>query len=56
MENIGDSVLAEGLASHAEIDQLVNELYAFARDPDTLISGPRIVQTWGYCTGVLSPK
>jgi ubiquinone/menaquinone biosynthesis C-methylase UbiE len=48
MENIADAVLAEGLASPAEIDRLVNELYAFARDPDTLISGPRVVQTWGY--------
>ena len=48
MENIGDSVLAEALASRAEIDRVVHELYEFARDPDTLISGPRIVQTWGY--------
>ena len=49
MENIADSVLAEGLASPAEVDQLVHELYDFARDPDTVISGPRVVQSWGYC-------
>ena len=49
MENIAESVLAEGLASPAEVDQLVHELYEFARDPDTVISGPRVVQTWGYC-------
>jgi len=49
MENIADSVLAEGLASPAEVDQLVHELYDFAHDPDTVISGPRVVQTWGYC-------
>jgi ubiquinone/menaquinone biosynthesis C-methylase UbiE len=48
MENIGDSVLAEGLASRGEVDQIVHELYEFARDPATIISGPRIVQTWGY--------
>jgi SAM-dependent methyltransferase len=48
MENIADSVLAEGLASPAEVDRLVHELYEFARDPDTIISGPRVVQTWGY--------
>ncbi len=49
MENIADSVLAEGLASPAEVDQLVHELYDFARDPGTVISGPRVVQTLGYC-------
>jgi SAM-dependent methyltransferase len=52
MENIGDSVLAEGLASRTEVDRLVRELYEFARDPDTVISGPRVVQTWGYCPGL----
>jgi hypothetical protein len=49
MENIADSVLAEGLASPAEVDRLVHDLYEFARDPDTVISGPRVVQAWGYC-------
>jgi ubiquinone/menaquinone biosynthesis C-methylase UbiE len=48
MENIADSVLTEGLASHAEIDQLVHELYEFARDPNTIVSGPRVIQTWGH--------
>jgi hypothetical protein len=47
MENIADTVLTEGLASHTEIDQLVHELYEFARDPKTIISGPRVIQTWG---------
>jgi len=51
MENIADSVLAEGLASPAEVERLVHELYAFACDPETVISGPRVVQTWGYCPG-----
>ena len=36
MEGIADFVLAEGLASQAEIDRLVNELYNFARDPNLL--------------------
>jgi ubiquinone/menaquinone biosynthesis C-methylase UbiE len=48
MENIADSVLAEGLASRAEVDRLVHDLYEFAHDPDTVISGPRVIQTWGY--------
>jgi SAM-dependent methyltransferase len=48
MENIADSVLTEGLASHVEIHQLVHELYEFAHDPTTIISGPRVIQTWGH--------
>ena len=48
MENIADAVLAEGLASRAEIDRLVHELYEFARDPDTVVAGPRVVQAWGH--------
>src|ERR1700747_29997 len=44
MENIVDAVLAAGLASRAELDRLVHELYEFARDPDTVIGGPRVVE------------
>jgi predicted O-methyltransferase YrrM len=47
MENIADAVIAEGLASRAEVDQLVAELYDFARTPGTLGSAPRIVEAWG---------
>ena len=46
-ENIADAVMAAGLASHAEVDRLVHELYEFACKPDTVISGPRVIQTWG---------
>jgi SAM-dependent methyltransferase len=48
MENIVDAVLAEELASRAEIDRIIDELYQFTRDPRTLASTPRIVQAWGY--------
>jgi SAM-dependent methyltransferase len=48
MENIVESVLAEALASQAEIDGIIDELYAFSRDPRTVASLPRVVQTWGY--------
>jgi hypothetical protein len=48
MENIVDSVLAEGLTSKTKLDALVDELYQFARDPGTVASIPRIVQAWGY--------
>ena len=44
MENIADAVLAAGLASRAELDRLVHELYEFARDPDAVIGGPRVVE------------
>ncbi len=48
MENIADAVLAEGLASRVEIDQLVAELYKFAHSPGTLGGMPRVVEAWGY--------
>jgi SAM-dependent methyltransferase len=51
MENIGDAVVAEGLASPAEIKQLVAELYKFAHTPGTVGCAPRIVQAWGYRPG-----
>ena len=47
MENIAGAVLQDGLASQAEIDQLVRELYEFAADPDTLAGVARVVQVWG---------
>jgi ubiquinone/menaquinone biosynthesis C-methylase UbiE len=48
MENIADSAMAEGLAIQAEVDRLVHELYEFACKPDTVVSGPRVIQTWGH--------
>jgi ubiquinone/menaquinone biosynthesis C-methylase UbiE len=48
MENIADAVIAEGLASQAEIAGIVGELYEFARSPHSVLSLPRIVQAWGY--------
>jgi hypothetical protein len=48
MENIADSVLAEGLASADEVDRLVAALYEFARTPGTVASMPRVVEAWGH--------
>ena len=48
MENIDDAVIAEGLASQAEIDQIVAELYAFARATGTVGCMPRVVEAWGH--------
>ncbi len=47
MENIADAVVADGLASQAEVAQSVTELYDFARSPRTVVSISRVVQTWG---------
>lgn len=47
MENIAGAVLTDGLASRDEIDAIVGELYAFAADPNTVASMPRVVQAWG---------
>ncbi|MGH2397370.1 MAG: hypothetical protein ACRDFW_10355 [bacterium] len=48
MENIVDSVLAEGLASKEEVDRIIDDLYQFSRDPRAVASIPRVVQAWGY--------
>jgi SAM-dependent methyltransferase len=51
MENITETVLQDGLATRAEVDQVVRELYEFAADEDTLAGVPRIVQAWGRRPG-----
>lgn len=48
LENIADTVIAEGLASQTEIQRIVDELYEFARAPGTVASAPRIFEAWGY--------
>jgi SAM-dependent methyltransferase len=48
MENIADAVLAEGLASPAEVEETITALYEFARNPRTVLSVTRVVQAWGY--------
>jgi hypothetical protein len=30
------------------IESLLVELYDFARDPNTVLSGPRIIETWAH--------
>jgi SAM-dependent methyltransferase len=47
MENIADAVIAEGLATAEQIDDIVAELYEFARTPGTIASSPRFVEAWG---------
>lgn len=46
LEGIDDAVIAEGVTSRAEVDRVVADLYDFARDPTTVLSGPRVIETW----------
>jgi 2-polyprenyl-3-methyl-5-hydroxy-6-metoxy-1,4-benzoquinol methylase len=47
MEMVGDSMVAADVATSDEIDQTLDDLYAFASTEGTVQSLPRIVQTWG---------
>jgi SAM-dependent methyltransferase len=50
LERIAPAVVAEGVATEAEVAEVSAGLRAFTDDPTTLISLPRIVQTWGRAT------
>jgi SAM-dependent methyltransferase len=47
LEAIADSVLNAGLATREELNETVDDLYAFAAADGTLLSIPRIIQVWG---------
>ena len=47
MENMADSIVADGLTSKGEVDSLTNELHEYARTPGTIGTTPRIVEAWG---------
>jgi len=51
LEAIADSVVHAGVATAREVADTLDELSAFVGRPDTLLSLPRIVQTWGYRGG-----
>ena len=46
-EAIADGLVTEGMASREEITRLAEELKAFNRRADTIVSMPRIFQAWG---------
>jgi SAM-dependent methyltransferase len=48
LEAVASAIVSEDVAGRDEVDALVGELYALARDEATLISFPRILQAWGY--------
>jgi SAM-dependent methyltransferase len=47
LEAITDAVVGAGLATEAELHAIIDDLYAFVQEEDTVVSFPRIVQTWG---------
>lgn len=47
LENIAEAVLQDGLTTEEELRRTIEELYAFARDPHTVLGGPRVFQAWG---------
>jgi SAM-dependent methyltransferase len=47
LEHVRESVTAAGLASPAELDATLAELNAYAGDPRTVMSLPRVFQVWG---------
>jgi SAM-dependent methyltransferase len=51
MRNVGDAVVADGLATAAEVDRIVADLHAFAEDPTTFAGVVRVVQAWGRAPG-----
>jgi SAM-dependent methyltransferase len=47
MDKIRPAVLRHELAEEEEIDQILDQMGAFAEDPATLVAMPRMVQAWG---------
>jgi ubiquinone/menaquinone biosynthesis C-methylase UbiE len=47
LENIKATAVRHGVADAAEVDRLVDDLYAIARDTRTFVGNPRIVLVWG---------
>jgi SAM-dependent methyltransferase len=47
MSRISDALVAEGLASDDEVQQILSELNRIAADRETVMSLPRIFQVWG---------
>src|SRR5262245_36893321 len=47
LESISDALRTDGLASEDELRETTRELQAFARDPRTVLGGPRVFQVWG---------
>jgi SAM-dependent methyltransferase len=46
-QRTAETAVGDGLATKEEMQKTVAELFEFARNPETLIAGPRIFQAWG---------
>jgi len=55
LENIADTLLRDGLTSEDELSRIAEELIAFARDPHTVLGGPRVFQVWGRAAVTVDP-
>jgi hypothetical protein len=51
LESIAEAVLQDELTTEEELGATIKEFYAFARDPHTVLGGPRIFQVWGRNVG-----
>jgi hypothetical protein len=50
LENVAESIVSADLATPDEVQQTIEELYVFARAEGTLLSLPRMMQSWGRRT------
>jgi SAM-dependent methyltransferase len=50
LENIADAVVAEGLATAADLEETIRQLASFTDDPHSIIACPRVFQVWGRRT------
>ena len=48
LENIAEAALSESLIEPEELRRVIDELDAFTRDPTTVMSLPRVFQSWGH--------
>lgn len=47
MDNFTEAVVADGLANAREVKEITDALYAYAENPETVMSMPRHIQAWG---------
>jgi hypothetical protein len=47
LENIAEAIVRDDLASEEDVRKAIEELYAFARDPNTVAGGPRCFRRGG---------
>jgi len=48
LEAIANAITGAALATEAEVAADIADLGAFAADPQTLFSGPRVFQLWAW--------